>query len=228
LHYCLPNDDRYLGTVTKVKDGDTLVVRHAGGDETIRLDGIDAPEMTQPHGSDAKKALSKLSGRDVTVAPKEKDRYGRTIARLRSGNGRDISEIMVLGGLAWHYKKYSDDKRLPKYELIARRDKRGLWADDKTPIAPWEWRKGLQPAKDTRATTNPAKSSKSKISRAEAARIRTENTKARSAPSPSVTSNSKKWITSSTGVRHNSGCRWYMKSNGSFGTGGRACKICGG
>jgi hypothetical protein len=38
------------------------------------------------------------------------------------------------------------------------------------------------------------------------------------------------WITTSSGIRHNSGCRWYKKSKGRAGgsTAGRACKQCGG
>lgn len=40
----------------------------------------------------------------------------------------------------------------------------------------------------------------------------------------------KYWITNSSGVRHNSSCRWYMNSNGRkcSKNEGRACKICGG
>ena len=38
------------------------------------------------------------------------------------------------------------------------------------------------------------------------------------------------WITQSSGVRHNSKCRYYQKSKGRACTKdeGRACKICGG
>ena len=38
------------------------------------------------------------------------------------------------------------------------------------------------------------------------------------------------WITSSSGIRHNSSCRWYKKSKGQPGTAseGRPCKVCGG
>ena len=38
------------------------------------------------------------------------------------------------------------------------------------------------------------------------------------------------WLTTSSGIRHNSGCRWYKKSKGKAGsaTSGQACKQCGG
>jgi endonuclease YncB( thermonuclease family) len=48
------------------------------------------------------------------------------------------------------------------------------------------------------------------------------------APQPGA--NLSHWITSSSGVRHNRGCRYYRNSNGRpcSATTGRACKICGG
>src|SRR5687768_7699197 len=46
------------GTVTRVVDGDTLIVEPANGAPlTVRVQGIDAPEMCQPHGPQAKQAL---------------------------------------------------------------------------------------------------------------------------------------------------------------------------
>ena len=50
-------------------------------------------------------------------------------------------------GLAWWYRKYSKEQPaddLPKYEkaeLDAQSRHQGLWGD-KSPIAPWDWRKG--------------------------------------------------------------------------------------
>jgi len=38
------------------------------------------------------------------------------------------------------------------------------------------------------------------------------------------------WLTTSSGIRHNSGCRWFQKSKGRMcrADEGRACKVCGG
>ena len=44
-------------------------------------------------------------------------------------------------GLAWHYKFYSDNKRLADDEDNARLKKLGLWGGSHKPIAPWDWRK---------------------------------------------------------------------------------------
>jgi len=43
--------------------------------------------------------------------------------------------------MAWHYKQYSKDRELASAEVVARKERLSLWAD-KSPVAPWEWRKG--------------------------------------------------------------------------------------
>ncbi len=48
---------------------------------------------------------------------------------------------MVADGLAWHFTRYSDDKRLAAAEREARAARVGLWADE-APVAPWDWRAG--------------------------------------------------------------------------------------
>ena len=48
---------------------------------------------------------------------------------------------LVKRGLAWHYKFYSDDRRLADDEDNARLKKLGLWGGSHKVIAPWDWRK---------------------------------------------------------------------------------------
>ncbi len=44
-------------------------------------------------------------------------------------------------GLAWHDPRYAPKaKEYAEAEAEARKEKRGLWSDDK-PVAPWDWRK---------------------------------------------------------------------------------------
>ena len=78
-------------------------------------------------------------GRDVTVFQTGIDRYGRPIAFIYV-MGQNVNAAMVREGLAWHYKKYSDDDELAEVENEAREAKQGLWADAE-PVAPWTWRK---------------------------------------------------------------------------------------
>ncbi len=130
------------GRVVSVTDGDTIKVLSENNTQTkIRLDGIDAPEKSQPFGGASKKALTKkIVGRDVLVLSKEKDRYGRTIGVVMLA-GRNINREMVAEGYAWAYLKYLTDQRLIELESEAKASMRGLWALQSDQVqAPWEWR----------------------------------------------------------------------------------------
>ena len=115
-------------------------IRQTSTSNTVRLEGIDAPELGQAHGKPAKASLAALvAKRTVHLAVTGKDRYGRTLARVNVG-GADACVSMVRQGMAWHFTKYSQAADLAAAEAGARKAKRGLWAD-KAPIAPWDWRK---------------------------------------------------------------------------------------
>ena len=80
------------------------------------------------------------AGKIVNVKPKDKDRYGRTVAEILLPDGKSLTQELVWSGLAWHFVRYAkNDKELARLEAEARTSKRGLWAD-KEPVAPWEWR----------------------------------------------------------------------------------------
>ncbi len=126
--------------VVGVHDGDTLTGLSAGNEQVkVRLDAIDAPELGQPFGQAAKKALSgKVFGREVTVHRKTTDRYGRTIGHVLLA-GRDVNLEMLEEGMAWHYKHFDHNARMAAAETAARATGKGLWAEPR-PVAPWEWR----------------------------------------------------------------------------------------
>jgi len=128
--------------VVGVHDGDTITCITPGKEQVkVRLDAIDAPELGQPFGQTAKKALSgKVFGKDVTVIQKTHDRYGRTIGHVLL-DSRDINLEMLEEGMAWHYEKYDHNERLREAEHAARTARKGLWADEE-PVPPWEWRAG--------------------------------------------------------------------------------------
>ena len=100
-----------------VQDGDTIIV--AG--RTVRLQGIDAPEMGQSCDDAAGKpwrcgqaaawALDRIiAGRIVTCqqdARDAEDRYGRALAICRAGS-IDIGEWIIAAGYAVAYRRYLD------------------------------------------------------------------------------------------------------------------------
>ena len=135
------------GKVTKVMDGDTIIVTDdAGISHKIRLLGIDAPESKQVFGDEATAYLSKkLLNKILRVAGSDKDRYGRLLGKLIY-NSEDINLDLVAQGMAWHYKKYQNTQALKDQflysnaEIHASENKLGVWQES-NPIPPWEWRR---------------------------------------------------------------------------------------
>ena len=77
------------GTI-HVHDGDTFY----SGAETIRLRGIDTPELGQPRATAAKwRLIQLLRGGPVTIVPRAEDVYGRTVADVYVG-GRNVADVL--------------------------------------------------------------------------------------------------------------------------------------
>ena len=118
----------FVGQCLAVLDGDTIEVSRDGSRVRIRLEGIDCPEKDQPFAEEAKAFTAKLvSGKTVSLIEKEKDTYGRTVARVFV-DGRDVSVELLKAGLASHARRYSSDWMLAALEEQARRDRLGIWA----------------------------------------------------------------------------------------------------
>ncbi len=131
----------FTGRALEVTDGDTFGVRRsAGGEVTIRLHGVDAPESSQSHGTAATRAAQRyVGGKDVRVAVEEIGRYGRAVARVEAEGG-DLGAMLIGDGLAWHYREYApNETEYRRLQRQARNEGRGLWSQA-SPIPPWEWR----------------------------------------------------------------------------------------
>lgn len=134
----LPN----VGTfrVARIIDGDTFAAVGSDGIELIiRLRGIDAPELGQGHGFEAKQALEGLIGSGViTIDKPSREKYGRYLANVFE---RDtwVNKTMVEDGHAWYDHMASTDKTLHAAEDQARQRKIGVWSSS-DPVEPWVWR----------------------------------------------------------------------------------------
>jgi endonuclease YncB( thermonuclease family) len=134
------------GRVVGIADGDTLTILDAEKRQhVIRLQGIDAPEKTQPFGSASKRHLSDLAfGLEAVAECGKTDRYRRNVCRVMVG-AVDVCLAQVRAGLAWHFKRYerelTEERRrtLTHAEASAREEHVGVWsASDQ--LAPWDWR----------------------------------------------------------------------------------------
>ena len=138
-----PSLEPFLGEVTGVVEGDILSVRQTSTLQVkIRLAQVDAPEIGQPYGAEAMKALSdKIQGKTVSVKPILADDQGRSIALVYVGT-RWINKEMVEEGMAWYFKDHAPSAILAQAEGKARESKIGLWAAA-NPVPPWEYRRAL-------------------------------------------------------------------------------------
>lgn len=128
------------GVAVSIADGDTFTARMATETIKVRLHGIDAPEKGQDFSKRSKDHLGELCRKaPLRIRLLNKDGFGRWVAEVYDKDGRHLNAEMVASGLAWHFKKYSQDPELERLERVARRAYLGLWSLP-NPQAPWEYR----------------------------------------------------------------------------------------
>lgn len=139
--------DSFSGRVVGVADGDTVTLLTENNEQVkVRLTSIDAPEKSQAFGKASKKSLSDLCfNKPAVVVTHGKDKYGRTIGYL-SCDGINADAEQIMNGMAWVYRKYSNDEYLIALEDEAKANSIGLWSEP-TPIPPWDFRHGIKPGK---------------------------------------------------------------------------------
>lgn len=120
-------------------DGDSIMISSV----TIRLAGIDAPELHQfcgkkdaryPCGLEAKKYLEQLTANQpVRCHWHKKDKYRRSLATCKTKEISNINATLVQNGWAVSYYDY------PEEEQKAKKTKKGIWQSNFQ--RPKEWRK---------------------------------------------------------------------------------------
>lgn len=142
LFFSLAGCTPVLAESIRVIDGDSLRL----GSESIRLIGIDAPELKQTCqdqfdkvyncGQDARSELRRLIGNGYTTvcSMNKKDKYGRNLAYCKV-NGLDVGRHLVRHGYAVSYITYD----YLKEETYAYENKIGIWRGEFE--TPSKWRK---------------------------------------------------------------------------------------
>lgn len=138
-------DARFAGerfvraTVVRVVDGDTIRVRLADREESVRYIGVDTPEVRhprvgkQPFGPEASQANRELvkEGEVVLVFDvAERDRYGRLLAYVYLPDGTFVNETLVEMGLARVLTvppNVRHARDFQRRETEAREAGRGMW-----------------------------------------------------------------------------------------------------
>ncbi len=119
-----------------VVDGDTFVARDGEGLYLLKLRDIEAPELEQPYGRNARERLAaQVVGRRIVVWPRKGD--GCVIPVRVEVGGQDVAEQLLQQGAAWASPAAPAPWR--RIEALARREEAGLW-DGLAPEPPWEFR----------------------------------------------------------------------------------------
>jgi micrococcal nuclease len=128
-------------TVTRVIDGDTIVVHIGGHDENVRILGIDTPETHKPdtpvecYGPEASDRMVALLPQGAAVRlvrdVEARDRYGRLLAYVyRDSDGLFIDLTMVSEGYAGTLAippNLAHRGELDAAAAAAQTARRGLW-----------------------------------------------------------------------------------------------------
>jgi micrococcal nuclease len=139
--------------VYRVVDGDTFIVKHGDIKITIRLVGIDAPELSNNKRKDgqpfSRQSTQHLAGlvlnKTVDVKSYGADRNGRTLGEVFQLDGKNVNLEMVQAGLAECYRGRPasglDMEPYWKAEGEAKAAIRGMWVLGDQYVSPREWRR---------------------------------------------------------------------------------------
>jgi micrococcal nuclease len=127
------------GTVASVHDGDTVTVETGAGRFRLHIAEIDAPELRQSYGKQARQSLVDLClDKPAQITPAGRDSRG-SVGRLVC-DGVDAGAGQVQRGMAWVYQRQArSDSPLHFLEDEAQRHRAGLWAEA-APAPPWNFR----------------------------------------------------------------------------------------
>lgn len=123
-----PQPVQLSGVVSRVVDGDTLWLKTDDQPEpaVIRIEGIDAPEICQPWGGEAKQALTEMVlNRQMLVKIVARDEHGRVVGKVYDGD-KDVGDRLVRDGHAWSARYKYDRGPYVAEERMAQSLKRGL------------------------------------------------------------------------------------------------------
>ena len=132
-----------LVEVTKVIDGDTIMVKLREKEEAVRLIGIDTPETKDPRkpvqcfGEEAAKRTKELvQGKRVKleadVSQNDRDKYNRLLRYVYLENGNLINKLLIQEGFGFEYTyqipyKFQTEFKMAQKEAESK--KTGMWAE---------------------------------------------------------------------------------------------------
>lgn len=136
-------------------DGDTFECATSQGALTVRVAGVDAPEIGQAYALASRDLLRSLTPAGSSVQCYALDSYGRSLCRVFSPGGGHVQAELLREGLAWYSRAYAHEltpqerRDFERLEADAQLARRGLWAAT-NPMAPWDCRAAKRDGKSCR------------------------------------------------------------------------------
>jgi len=127
--------------IIDVIDGDTVLIKNGEELQEIDIMWIDAPELNQPFGREAKAFIEKIIKNGIVAkiehCPANIDYDPYLVLHGKSGDHQDYHIQMLMDGLAWVRYGYGVGMYSGQ-QWQAKQNKVGLWSEE-NPIPPWEW-----------------------------------------------------------------------------------------
>ena len=130
---------------TRIPDGDGFTAVAGGVLWNCRLAWLDAPEMSQPYGPEARATLYHLiHNQELRISALSHDKYGRMIVSVHNENREHVNEVLIRLGAAHYMPKYGlGPASLAAAASWAKTMRQGLWASPH-PILPVDHRQAAK------------------------------------------------------------------------------------
>jgi micrococcal nuclease len=124
-----------LVEVVKVVDGDTIIVKISGEKKSVRLIGINAPEINECFGKEATEKIKELIGNkkiklEADSSQDDKDKYYRLLRYVYLEDGTLVNKKLIEEGVAEEYTykvAYKFQTEFKEVENLSKEKKIGLW-----------------------------------------------------------------------------------------------------
>lgn len=114
-------------TVSQVKDGDTFETTDRS---IVRFDTLNAPELTNCGGKQAKEELEKLIlGKKINMYAVARDNYGRQVASVFIGKDWIDQKLIETGWVAYSSSTLDTKHILKNIDLENEKNKKGIYSE---------------------------------------------------------------------------------------------------
>lgn len=131
----------YPAELIRVIDGDTMVLRWQDTQDTVRIIGIDTPEVASPYttaecwGDKASEYATTLLSTHQPLTldfTDQYDRYDRALGYITLADERDFGLVMIQNGYAYAYLSFPHDRfdTYTQTQAQAQANHVGLWGSD--------------------------------------------------------------------------------------------------